>query len=194
MRTGLNRVPSLSGTLLRKYLLAITLFLAACLPPVTRKTTSGQQGTVHAPVVWITDSVRAKLKRQWNDSDPNQTERAYCGIVEEKEYSPGTPEYNLVAILPSPTVHSDPSRVVFFCPPDIGIKNLLVRFHFTELHIHTPTTCSDNECRMGGKQAWECYPSNTDYADLLNHSFKLAFIQCSAEAIVPYFERAYWIE
>jgi hypothetical protein len=169
----------------------------ACCPPKPQVTPAAPKvHIIHAPVVWVDDSVRAKLKREWDDHNPNQTERAYCGVVVEREYSPGTPEYTLVAVIPSHSIRSDPSHVLYSCPIDIPLPLIKTTLHFTDLHTHPPTTCAPGgkDCKMGGQESWECYPSDTDYAHLLFHHYKVAFIQCSAEGITPFFETPYWIE
>jgi hypothetical protein len=107
--------------------------------------------------------------------------------------------FTVHAAVPAVASVASPGGINADCPTDIHTKGIVEFLHFTDVHIHTPTTCDRDEngkysnCQFGGIYAYECFPSSADWNYLLTISkFRFAFVQCGPDQIVPYFVHAYW--
>lgn len=130
--------------------------------------------------------------------DPDQLERKYCIAYAVEISELGDSVFTVHAAVKAKVESATPGTIKAKCPKDDAL-GIPVFFHFTDVHIHPPTTCEHSDeqpffnCVLGGKEAWECFPSAKDWAYLLNSGYKFALIQCSKDALVPYFINAYWI-
>jgi hypothetical protein len=184
-------------SVLKRLLLSLLLLAGACVSPQTLL--SPNRTIIHAAKLWITDSVRTELKKQWNSSDPNQAERKFCVAYDSTTDFEGEVAYTVVEVqAPKKIESATQGSVVARCPRDMKYPGVPHSIHFTDLHTHPPTTCDKNannsysNCKLGGGEAWECFPSGADWASLFNDGYNFALIQCSAEAIVPYFRIPFW--
>jgi hypothetical protein len=148
------------------------------------------QTAFHAPrAVFIEPEAMRVLATNWDDTDPKQTERAYCGAVTVDTIQHFQIEYHLQSVHTPPVIrYPTPSSVYFEC--DSGL---------IKIHTHPPTTCKhgtlmfphSSECAIGGDEAWECQPSYQDEVNLIHdHAATgdpVAFVQCDRHGVVPYF-------
>ena len=125
----------------------------------------------------VVDSVvRAQLAAVWDATNAAQSERGYCvGYTLGHQW--GVPVYRVWAIEPAKVVASSQYGILSECPDAHGIAFL---------HTHPPVTCTDS-CRIGGVDAYECFPSELDQASLDESKEPFGLIQCSREAIVFFF-------
>lgn len=133
-----------------------------------------------APLVVIDPWVRDLLASVWDDTHPAQVERAYC-VAYVVTHLDGAPVYRVWAIAPALAVIADPYHVSARCPAGASVAFL---------HVHTPTTCTTSaltSCVLGGSDAWECAPSETDRLELLRDGDAFALLQCDRHAILAYY-------
>lgn len=182
---------------MKKALLALALLFWACCP--LKKPETPAPVRLHSTKVWIDDSVRERLRKDWDAVNPDQLERKYCMAYTILLEDNGDSAFTISAALPAFEVTAaTPASIDAKCPLDIPTKDVASYIHFTDVHIHPPTTCDKENgkyvnCRLGGRYAFECYPSTADWDYLLTVTkFKFALIQCGPDAIVPYFVNPYW--
>jgi hypothetical protein len=154
-----------------KYLLALALLA------------SPLQGQTPAHTI-VADSVRAFLALEWDKhaSNPYQVERVYCvGFKSFRHKVTGTWLFEVNAIRPAKVTYASQRRVYY---KPCGETE-------TVIHIHTNTTCiTDQECEMGGVEAWNCEESDIDKATLAKSDAPFAGVQCSREAVAIFYHPA----
>lgn len=155
--------------------------------------------TIHTTKVWVDEHVRELLRKDWSDTNPDQVERKYCISYSAELDMLGDSVFTVHGIVPALVTKATPGSVRGMCPPDIaGFMGIPLFTHFTDVHTHAPTTCEHSQeqpyynCKLGGLEAWECFPSAADWAYLIGSGYRFAFVQCSKEALVPYFMTPYW--
>lgn len=150
---------------------------------------------VITPRVWIDPSVRMRLNKDWSDS-AGQHERAYCVWFHTgKRPEVGNDEYTVYAVERAKESNTTPmSMDEPICPEG---KNI------TLLHTHPPHTNVDhiygrdpnreeNVYMRDGIEAYQCWPSDADYTELLFESKKpFELIMCAPNAIAVYFRKPY---
>lgn len=134
-------------------------------------------------VGYVLDSARAQLERAWDDTNPNQVERAYC-VTRYTLVADTTRHmrYALVSkVAPAPDSAATPVAMHVTCPPGEPY-----------IHVHTPTTCAETAqgtavpgtCMMGGMAAWECEPSRVDWDAITSDARPFSVIQCARHVFV----------
>lgn len=143
--------------------------------------TQSSGGLLEAPhYVVVDDAVRELLAATWDDVHADQHERAYC-LAYVVDSAWGQTVYRVWAASPAIVVESHPTSITSRCPrgPAIAL-----------LHTHPPATCSDPaDCRLGGVNAYECFPSVIDELTLLQSREPFNLVQCDRHALVPYWPR-----
>lgn len=143
----------------------------------------------HAVVV-ATPPVRDTLAALWNEDDPNQIERAYCGVYSSRMIANNILLYVVGALIPikqdsAQKAHTDQHGISYTCP--------VSQFIIT-IHTHTPATCEEwstghMRCYEGGIESYECFPSEIDEHTLMLSGAPFAIVQCDRHALVPYFPK-----
>lgn len=131
--------------------------------------------------------VMATAAASWDTMNVDQPERAGC-LYLHRENAFGTPIVVLDSFAQVRIAGASPYHVSFQCP--VGTY---------PIHVHTPTTCSAANvavssimdrrvvrCRFGGEDAWECFPSGPDRANLTALGYAIGFLQCDQHAIIPF--------
>ena len=173
-----------SGQFLRGFLigtamtLAVGLFVLGCPaqspppPPITAGVGPFQMG-------YIVDSARVELEQAWDTRNPRQVERGYC--IEPGDVKTDTAmDHSVVAwavhhVHPPETVeHATPYSITFHCS-DSAIASI---------HIHTPSTCRNNVCVLGGIDGAVCTVDEQDRMSAKHEWFTA--IQCDKHAFVFY--------
>lgn len=128
--------------------------------------------------VVVDSAVRARLAHEWDARNPRQLERGYCvAYVEDEAWD--VPVYRVWALERAATVRATTNTLLADCPVGASIAYL---------HIHPPASCDwKGLCRLGGIDAFECFPSEQDQYDLDHSDEPFGLIQCDRNAIVPYF-------
>jgi hypothetical protein len=83
----------------------------------------------------------------------------------------------------APVREAGPSSVEFECPQGVP-----------EMHVHTPTTCSNDDlktCMAGGLNAYSCQPSRQDFEKLIRRGDPFAVIQCDRKVFRFYYATEY---
>lgn len=136
----------------------------------------------------VEPSVRAALEAAWDEKNPKQTERGYCAAA--RVFTHVTPVGSAAIVLdslvkPDSVRHPTPVSIQVYC-----------RLETVPIHVHTPTTCERDSteaaivatCEMGGVEAWECMPSESDYGFMFGQHVGVAAIQCDRHALFFYFD------
>jgi hypothetical protein len=162
--------------MLRRALLALAL--------LGSKSAAAQQGHL----VLVAPAVRAQLARAWDDTSPDQHERAYCMVLEPMPTVEFPKRYMVMSLLTAHVTKSSGYSVEPHCP---DLANIAV------LHTHNPVTCQrvnqalyySADCAMGGNDAWQCMPSPQDNRFLRRFS-QMPFhgVQCDRNAINFYWQ------
>jgi hypothetical protein len=149
-------------------------------------TPAGAQG-VHYGVVM--DVPRVTLDSAWRE-DAQQVERAYCvvgwsyGVYHvAREPVQDDTVYRVFNVKTAAVRGAGPSSVDFECPQGVP-----------ELHVHTPTTCTQDDvrtCVVGGLNAYSCQPSRQDLEKLARRGDPFAVIQCDRRAFRFYYPSEY---
>ena len=164
----------------RWLVLVVTMQVAALAPA------AAAQG-VHYGVVM--DLPRVSLDSAWRE-DAQQVERAYCvvgwsyGVYHvAREPVQDDTVYRVFNVKPAIVRGAGPSSVDFECPQGTP-----------ELHVHTPTTCTQDDvrsCVVGGLNAYSCQPSRQDLEKLVKRGDPFAVIQCDRRAFRFYYPNEY---
>ena len=142
--------------------------------------------TYVAQWIWIHDNVHDFLATRW-DTTPGQKERAYCvrfGLFFNSEAAHHT-EYHVTEIWAAETSGATPGGIEdVTCSSDPDV---------TVVHTHPPHTLErgDSTYHSGGIEAYECWPSSTDYTTLMVSNSPFALIQCDKNAIIAYWKKPY---
>jgi hypothetical protein len=163
---------------MRRALVAL-LLAVACKAQAPDTTGPTELQVVFAPVV------RDSLARAWNDTDPQQHERAACLTFAVERVPVNRLRVTLTGFLrPDTVVTSTTYSISFRCPP-----------HTLDLHTHPPVSCPiigafDHDwkrCVIGGESAWLCFASDQDKKSLAAMNRPIGFVQCDRYAIIPFF-------
>jgi hypothetical protein len=131
-------------------------------------------------------AARNTLAQAWDDSNPRQFERGFCGTFHVDTLWDQTQRFIVDSIWFVPPKMANPYAVLFKCPQGTATG-----------HVHTPTTCHLNiltgpeigTCALGGDDAWICEPSAQDRMDLKNYEdAPFAMVQCDRYAVVVYWK------
>lgn len=135
--------------------------------------------------VLVDSAVRVQLADAWDDVGANQHERAYC-LAYIVVHARNATLYHVVAAVPATVVESHPTGITARCP-----RAHADDFGSTMLHTHPPATCDAGEvhCRLGGDNAWECFPSPPDEFALRQTGAPFNLVQCDRHGLVPYWPR-----
>jgi len=141
-------------------------------PPITAGVGPFQMG-------YVVDSARVELEQAWDTRNPRQVERGYC--IEPGDVKTDTAmDHSVVAwavhhVHPPETVeHATPYSITFHCS-DSAIASI---------HIHTPSTCRNNVCVLGGIDGAVCTVDEQDRMSAKHEWFTA--IQCDKHAFVFY--------
>jgi len=138
----------------------------------------------------VMDGPRHLLEAAWTEA-PRQVERAYCvknwsyGVYHISKTPPIQDDtvFRVFGIEPADASNAGPMSVDFSCP--VGMP---------ELHVHTPTTCMNDDlstCMAGGLNAYSCQPSRGDLEKLIHRGDQFAVLQCDQRAFRFYYPSEY---
>lgn len=135
----------------------------------------------------VDDAVQKQLAKDWDDTNPNQLERAYCvslyavyrsPYVADSEY----PGFNILVRVIRVT------RAKIHGATVDGIEDIDCPPGTPELHVHTPATCYDDGCRIGGSQAYDTDPSREDLVRLRSRNLPFGIIQLDRHTFRFYYQ------
>lgn len=142
--------------------------------------------TSHEEAVYLLPEVRAQLKAAWDTVHAAQPERAYCLVTERALRPDGSPVEVVTRALRAVAWDDDAYQVNFDCGKGK-----------TWLHTHPPATCTPGAdrrpiwatCHLGGPDAYDCAPSETDQTEVELAHVPFGIIQCDEEAFTVVYPR-----
>lgn len=171
--------------ILRAVLMPLFVFMAQACAGIAQQKPASPLLASPFPVLAVDSAVRARLIEEWAPTNRYQHERGYCVRYSTQVLTRPARTYvvyTLVAIVRAEETKGRQSSIgQVGCDdgPDI-----------TMLHIHPPFYCDRAEdgssCSTWDPFAHQCFPSDTDYATLLESKRPFDLIQCDQWAITPY--------
>lgn len=122
----------------------------------------------------VTGQARQLMSSEWDETNPLQVERAYCGTYGTVETHEAI-VYGVKYATPALVFRATRSGVTVVCPRGTII-----------IHTHVPVTCitaDDASCSIGGPLAYQCFPSIADLR-VVQKRDPFTVIQCDRNAFV----------
>lgn len=136
--------------------------------------------------ILVEEPARSRMAQEWDEVNPQQVERAYCVMDYRVMYFGKRPKSVVIYAVEPAIVKKDSSGAYMQTPVSIVIDC----GRRPTIHIHTPTTCEDtsnwSSCKLGGRQAYFCFPSIVDERALYASRASFGVVQCDQNAFVGY--------